>query len=128
MLILYFPNKYFNIKKIPKANSNGQVKLGREKPTKPQAFMKHFRQTEESWEQERCSFPGTHTLVVQCQMISLGNIHTSNIIRIISRLYSGRHVYIDIQEQLMRKEGMDLKESRDGHMRRFRGREGEGKC
>ena len=46
MLILYFPNKYFNIEKIPKANSDGQAKLDGEKPTKPQASTKHFRHSE----------------------------------------------------------------------------------
>ena len=75
----------------------------------------------------------THQLVVQCQMISLENIHTSKIVQVLFRKkYMNVCEYVCVAhavQQLMREEAMNLKESKEGgYMGRSGGRNQKGKA
>jgi hypothetical protein len=67
-------------------------------------------------------------MIIQYQIISPENIHASNILQTEQVIHKNIYVHVHVHETAIKEnETMNLKEGKEGYMRGFGGRKGEGK-
>jgi hypothetical protein len=101
-------------------DNNGPAKVGGEKTTRPQPYTKSYRQLRDAEHRRDSLSQGrTHPLLIQYQMVSPENKHTSNIIQteefIFRNIYMYLHIHICMKQQ--KGHGFD-RESKEGFKKR----------